>query len=262
MSLMAQQEAFMAALSDTEERDCPSLARSGSEGFAIYRNAYRTVLVDALRATFPRTVGYVGESSFRAAAAHHLITVPPTSWSLDHAGKHFDRTLRDLFAHNSEVAELAALEWAMHSVFVARDVEPLHAGGFARATADFDERDWSDLRLDLVPHEAVPCEVDLLAWWKTPDHAPRELADPKTAFVWRERERPVFVLVDLLEARALALVEAGASFEALCEMLMDAMPDDEAAALAGTFLANWLGRGWVAGTSAAAGSRSLCDPAD
>ena len=59
-------------------------------GLRVYRNAYRTRLIECLRATFPRTLALTGEDAFTAAACHHLIVHPPRGWSLDDAARGFE----------------------------------------------------------------------------------------------------------------------------------------------------------------------------
>lgn len=245
MNLARLQRTFLAGLADPEEGDCTAVPRSAVNGFAIYRNAYRTTLVDTLRETFARTVDYVGEDPFRAAAAHHFITVPPSSWSLDHAGERFAETLTDLFGDNSEAGELAALEWAMHEIFVAPDCEPLGAADFAAATRSFTDEDWSNVQLVLVPFATVPCTFDLLRWWQAPGAAPRRLLTPHQAIVWREEERPVFVIIEGQEASALCDITRGATFGAMCERLTEITSEEEAIINAASYLQKWLQRGWI-----------------
>lgn len=249
MSLAAMQQAFLSGLVDPEDGACSVLPASGQEGFAIYRNAYRTVMVEALADTFSRTLAYAGEDSFRAAATHHVIAAPPSSWSLDHAGLGFDATCTEIFSDNPEVAELAALEWAMHEIFVCPDVTAFDANAFGEATAAFGENDWASLQLDLVPLRAVPCRFDLLDWWKHADGAPALLPTPGTAIVWREGERPVFKLIDRQQAAMLGHAGHGMVFGEFCEELIARMPEEEAIPLAAAYLQGWLAHRWIAGIS-------------
>ena len=111
MSLAASQAAFMAQVLDEEATLPPAWNATQSEGMAVYRNNYRSSVVEALRSTFERTARWVGEGAFRQAAAHHIIMHPPASWTLDEAGSGFDLTCAELFANDPEVTELAWLEW-------------------------------------------------------------------------------------------------------------------------------------------------------
>ena len=249
MSLAAMQQAFLDGLTDPEGGPCPVLPDSSHGGFAIYRNAYHTVMVEAICDNFPRTLAYAGEESFRAAATHHVIASPPSSWSLDHEGCDFDATCEEVFADNAEVAELAALEWAMHEVFVSADIEALGGAGFAAATASFGDSDWSALQLRLVPSRILPCRFDLLGWWKDADTVPVRLPSPAAAIVWREEERPVFIQIDAAQAAMLDNVDNGLTLGGLCASLTDRMPEEKAIPLAATYLQDWIAHGWIAGVA-------------
>ncbi len=251
MTLAALQQEFMAHVLD-EDRPLPPRwdARMG-DGLAIYRNAYRSRLVDALRETFPKTAQWVGDNSFAQAAAHHLITHPPRGWTLDLVGEGFVGTLEGLFANDPDVADLGWLEWAMHLAFSAADCEPLDAARFAEATRGFDENDWTEMRLVFVPslhHREV--SSDCTALWlaleqeEPPDSAPT-LESLVYCKVWREGLSPVFRLIERDEGQRVAAMMQGATFGDLCASLDQVTTPDETAAAAGGMLGRWLAAGLV-----------------
>ena len=104
MTLAASQRGFLADISASD--DAPA---ARSPGMAIYRNAYRARLSDALATSFDRTRRWVGDAAFAAASAHYIITHPPQSWTLDAYGDRFVAVLAELFAQDAEVAKLAWL---------------------------------------------------------------------------------------------------------------------------------------------------------
>lgn len=246
-----RQEAFLGTLLDEDAPLPAGLDERHARGLAIYRNNYRSALVEALRSTFERTERLVGEEAFRRAAAHHCILHPPTSWTLDLAGAGFPETCTELFAHDPDVAELAALEWAMHEVFTARDTTPLTTAAFAGTCAGYAEADWTALRLAFVPALRItPAAFDLVRLWSSlasDDGEPElvRLESPHCALVWREGERPAFVLRPAWEGEALALFRSGATFGEVCSMLVDQLGEDAAIAEAGAMLARWVGEGLV-----------------
>ncbi len=252
MTLADLQQAFLGDLAASDKEDAIPSSVAPGEGFAIYRNAYRTTLIDALKETFPRTLAYAGDDPFQAAAAHHLIQNPPASWSLDHLGSGFAETLAGLFAHNREVADLAALEWAMHEIFVSADTSPLSPQEFAQKTQAFCEDDWEHLELSLVPFATVTVSHDVLAWWRTPDAAPAVLPTSRTAIVWREEEQPVFIMVEHREAQALEMVRGGMNFGELCGHFAGEVADEDIAPVVAGYLQAWLQRGWIQAVSAKA----------
>ncbi|WP_394729795.1 putative DNA-binding domain-containing protein [Altererythrobacter sp. GH1-8] len=255
MSLAASQAAFMAQVLDEDAALPPTWGAGQSSGIAVYRNNYRSSLVEALRSTFERSARWVGEDAFRRAAAHHVIMHPPSSWTLDEAGRGFETTCAELFTGDPEVAELAWLEWTMFDVFTSRDVIPLDAAGFARATEGFAEDDWGALQLDFQPGLAqAEVRHDMLALWNALgtddfDRIDVKPETPRCCLVWREGERPVFQLVDLAEGSALGAMMAGASYEQACAILaQDAASDEDierAAMQAGAMLGRWLNDGLI-----------------
>lgn len=253
MSLAARQQAFMAAILDDDAALPEGWGARHAAALEVYRNNYRSSLVEALAATFERTQRWVGEESFRRAAAHHVIAHPPGSWTIDDVGHGFDATLAELFANDPEVAELAALEWAMHRAFVAGDVASLAVADFAEATAGFSEDDWAGLGFAFTPGAALLAVAhDVGALWnalKDEDFTAPDigLAAPHLLLVWREGLRPVFRLMEEADGAALAMALGGGNFGDICSSLVERLGPEEGVARAGALLGQWLQDGLIAG---------------
>ncbi len=256
MSTLAVRQAdFMAQVLD-DERPLPAgWTPRHAAGLAIYRNAFRVRLVDALRETYERTARWVGEDAFRAAAAHHVIQTPPNSWTLDHVTEGFVEVLEQLFAGDPEVAELAWLEWAIHRAFVAADIAPLDAAGFAAASSGFGEEDWAGLRVEFLP--SLYLRVlghDVGALWNAlasddfavPNYA---LPVPVPMLVWREDLRPTFMSFDNAEGQALRQMLDGENYGEMVQRLAGQIGEEEAVMQSGAMLGGWLGNGLIAGLS-------------
>lgn len=251
-SLKERQQAFMVQILSDDAPPPLGWGVRQAAGMEIYRNAYRARLVDALRDTYERTAAYVGEDAFRQAAAHHLITRPPNSWTLDDAGEGFPDTLAELFTADPEVAELGWLEWAMHRIFVERDAQVLGAAGFADAAALFREEDWEGMRLTFIPaidQRQIHHNIGMV--WRaandgTDDLPDIALATPQTLIVWREAYKPVFIQSDTAEGDALAMMRSGASYGAMCAFLVEQLGEEQAVARAGEMLGRWLHNGMIA----------------
>lgn len=254
-SLALAQQEFMAAMLADEPATAAQWSERYAAGLAVYRNAYRARLVDALRDTYERTARWVGEPAFRQAAAHHAITHPPQSWTLDAVGEGFVETLGALFARDPEVAELAWLEWAMHRCFCAADETAMDARAFAAATAEFAETDWINLRLRFLPGTRQRKMLhDIGGLWRGLAEASVGTAEirqqePCHYLVWREGLKPVFMPITALEGQALALMLGGASYGELCEKLAATIGEEHLVAAAGATLGRWLNNGIVAGLS-------------
>lgn len=253
MSLAARQKAFMAAILDDEASLPEGWGARHAAALEVYRNNYRSSLVEALAATFERTQRWVGEESFRRAAAHHVILHPPSSWTIDAVGEGFDATLSELFANDPEVAELAALEWAMHRAFVAGDAASLAMADFAERTAGFSEEDWAGLGFVFTPGAALLSVAhDVGALWnalKDEDFVAPELglSALHALLVWREGLRPVFRLMDEADGAALAMGLGGSNFGDICAALVERLGPEEGVARAGALLGQWLQDGLIAG---------------
>jgi len=252
MSTLARaQHEFLACVLDDSAPLPAAWGARHAAGMAVYRNAYRARLVDALRETFERTARLVGEDAFRRAAAHHLITRPPTSWTIDLAGEGFAATCAELFANDPDVGELAWLEWAMHRAFTADDAEAMQVAGFAAATANLDADQWDALVLEFLPGTALrPVTHDLVKLWVTLGSASGEadlerLLQPEYVLLWREGDQPVFVLVPEHDGQALAALQRGGSFGEMCAALAARVGPADAAAMAGAMLLSWLELGVV-----------------
>lgn len=249
--LLRAQEEFLACVLDETAPLPTGWDAVREEGMAVYRNAYRARLVDVLRDTFERTARLVGDDAFRQAAAHHLITHPPAGWTIDLAGEGFPQTCGELFANDPDVPDVAWLEWAMHCAYTAADCEPLTVAGFADATADFEPEHWNALCLDLVPGTAMrPVTYDLVKLWETlADQSIEPQVDqlPNRGWVllWREGERPVFVLIAEQEGAALAALQRGSTYGSVCADLAAEIGPNDAATAAGTMLRKWLELGVV-----------------
>jgi hypothetical protein len=139
-TLADRQAAFMAQVLNDEAPLPAGWGDRHAQGMNVYRGNYRSSVIEALKSTYEKTERWVGEAAFQRAAAHHVITNPPSSWTLDDAGAGFDATCAELFRNDPEVAELAWLEWAMLQAFTAENVRPLDAEGFATKSAGFVKR--------------------------------------------------------------------------------------------------------------------------
>ena len=252
-ALAAQQNAFVALLLD---ESLPLPDGWCEERFAIYRDAYRARVVDAVRETFPRTERWVGGDAFRRAAIHHVIEHPPRSWTLDSVGDGIPDTLAALFSDDPEVSELAWLEWAMHRCFVSADSEPMDAAAFQAATARFDEADWATMQLSFLPGTQVTCTAyrvdslwrDLLDEDGPPTGAIRayRASDPLACVVWRQDVVPVCVSVAAPEGYMLTLLLGGSSYGDACQALAADLGPAAAITEAGAMLGRWIHHGMLA----------------
>jgi hypothetical protein len=246
MSLAELQRRFFAEIV-TERADRPA-----SAGVAVYRNAYRARLIEALRGTYPRVHAWLGDAAFDAAAAHHAILHPPQGWTIDAAGDGFAETLAALYRADPEVEELAWLDAGLATALVAADEGALTPASFAACVADYDDLAWTNLRLRLAATLTWrPIRTNVARLWSAlsdgGDVPALDLPDGVAALaVWRDGLVPRFRALDAHESRALAGLAAGDSFGAVCDMLASELDPDTVAGRAGAMLGRWVGDGMVA----------------
>lgn len=246
MTLTAIQQRFHATVTGVETAAVLDWPRDMHAGLAVYRSAYRARLLDCLRDGFDKCRKWIGDDSFDAAAAHHLILHPPASWTLDEVGRGFSDTLGTLFPDDPEVEELAWLEFGMQQIFTSPDALALAADIFTDRASSFAEADWLDLRLAFVPSLQVRAVMsDCAALWTAIDRQaempPIDLPrDASTLLLWRKDLRSQFRLLDDDEAAGLALMRGGATFEDLCAALVQRCGDEAGVAAAGNMLGRWM----------------------
>ena len=214
-------------------------------GLAVYLNTYRGQLMTALADTFAMLRAWLGAAAFDAAAAQHIERVPPGSWTLDAYGRDFPDTLRLLHPHDPEVVELACLERTLSDAFVGPDCAPM-------ALEALSDTDWEQAVLHLMPtFMLLPVTTNAAAIWSaltegSPPPQAALLETPTQLAVWRGGFTPRFRTLDPAEAGALAGIAGGMSFGELCARLVEQHGAADGAALAGTWLGQWLRDGCIA----------------
>lgn len=253
ISLAERQVEFMERLQSEDAAQPEGWLPQYNSGLAIYRNNYRTTLIDALLDTFKRTARWVGEEAFHQAAAHHIICHPPSGWTLDDVGAGFDSTLAALFVNDPEVSELAWVEWSMHKAFGSANAEPMAARAFADETRPYRDSEWGELRFNFISGMTTRViHHDIAAIWHALDTTeffyPQYLvAEPVACHVYREGERPTFVTAPEFEVTALQAMMGGANFGQVVDLLMKLRPMESAASDAGEMLGRWINDSMIAG---------------
>lgn len=205
----------------------------------IYRNNYRASLTGVLSDHFERLHAWLGDEQFDNVATAYVKAHPSATRNLRYYGAALPAFLAMHFPGDGELAELAALDWALRAAFDAADTPVLDAaavGGLGDG--------WIERRLGLHPSAALlGVRFNVAALWSAlegEEEPPEavEFADPVTLLVWRSGQQPSFRSLPRAEADALARLAAGASFTDLSACMIERV--GEAAAM--EELAAWLGR--------------------
>lgn len=219
---------------------------SAEEGLAIYHNAYRARLLEALRGDYPALQGWLGDEQFDALATAYVEAQPSRHFSLRWLGAGLADFIDGylLAEQAAPLGELARLEWAFGLAFDAAAGEPLSLAQMAALAAE----DWPELQVRLLPSvQWQACRFNSLAIWravKDADEFPasQTLAQQQVCLIWRHGLISHYRSLDPAEARALhGMAVAGWTFAELCAALNEL--GDNAPLQAATWLRQWLSDG-------------------
>lgn len=225
------------------ERAIDATGSDAGERLAIYAEAYRLRLIEALETDFVALRAFVG-NDFAAIARAYIDAHPSTHPSLRHFGRHLpDFLARDpRYQAQPVLADLAAFDWALTEAFDAPDATVLTIDTLAALPPEH----WAGMRLR--PH---PSLVRLDLYWNTaalwnaadagtPLPAAECARHPIAWAVWRQDLRTYFRSLPTPEAWALDAVRAGRDFAAVCEGLCEWIEPAQAAAHAAGLLKQWI----------------------
>ncbi len=246
MNLAQLQRRFQNWLVSASDDAASELAGHQRAGLHVYQNNYRAQLVGSLQQSYRQVRAWMGDDAFHYAAVSHIERHPPHAWTLDAYGDEFELTLRELFPHNPDIHELAWIELALSSAFVARDAQPVTAAALATA-------DWDTARLRFTPSllsTLVTTNAEEI-WWAMSGGKQRPegqmLAQPSALLVWRRGFVSCLRAIDTLELAALRLAQENGSFVAVCELLVERLGETAGLAKAGALLADWMGSELITG---------------
>lgn len=223
---------------------------STTERLAIYADAYRLRLLEALDTDFPGLHALLGDAEFDAMGRAYIAANPSPYFSLRWYGDRLSEFLRttEPYSKYPALAEMAQFEWAKSDAFDAAEDS---VAGMAEM-AGIPPIAWPGLHFRF--HPSVQC-LDL-HWnvpivWKTVDagtHAPTpECAEyPITWLLWRQDMQTYFRSLNMPEAWSLNALLNGASFADMCEGLCEWINATEVAIHAAGLLKQWLADGLIA----------------
>ncbi len=203
-------------------------------GLAVHTHAARAMLVEGLADNFAKTLHWLGGEAFTALALDYAAITPSSSWTLADYGDDFPDYLRRQLSGDREVAELAALDWALRTAFAAADPQPPR---WAQAPGI----DWEALRLKLAPGAALlafATNADAI-WAAIPDTPIAPMPTPGWVLVWRDGLEPRFRRLDSREGDLLAAMAAGQRFGPACDA------SGATSLTIGAWLQSWLSAGLV-----------------
>ena len=199
---------------------------SAERRIAIYADAYRIRLRDALASNFPVLRTLLGETAFVEIADAYIAGRPSTYRSMRWYGNSLPEMLRSLRAHQPWLADLAEWEWALAAAFDSADLAPLAAGALGSIRAE----EWPRLRFAFHPsvralrmHTNAPA---LFMSLSREERAPVPAAAPETFWLISRRAlTPRYREMAASEAAALDSMLRGETFESMCTTLLSYSSD-------------------------------------
>ena len=224
----------------------PTLDVSG--GLAIYHNAYRGRLLEALRGDYPALVYWVGDAEFEQWAVAYIRQCPSAHFSLRLFGAGFAGFLSGYLDQQqaAPLVEMATLEWAFTLAFDAPSRQPLTCEEMTALPASA----WPDLQVELVPSaQWVECRFNTLMLWQAykagESFVPSERIEAmEVCLIWRSGQVCQYRSLGVEEASALQGMNRGWSFAQLCSAL-EVTHEEGAALQAVTWFKDWLSLGFL-----------------
>ncbi|HEY8023984.1 MAG TPA: DNA-binding domain-containing protein [Burkholderiaceae bacterium] len=208
---------------------------------AIYYDAYRIRLGEALAEAFDKTYAYVGDDAFAALCRDYIERYPSQFRNLRWFGDHFAAFAAESLPDHPMVAELAAFEWALGLAFDAADAPILTLQDLQGLAPEA----WETLGFALHPSlQLLSLHWNIPAIWLAlgRDEAPPDALrseEPCTWLVWRKELQPHFRSLNAYEALALRGLAEGRSFSDVCSAAAETSDEDITGQIAG-WLHTWM----------------------
>jgi hypothetical protein len=210
----------------------------------IYFDAYRIRLLEILKMDFEKTHTLMGDEQFEKAFHHYLKTHPSEHFSVRYFGQYFPKMLKEVspFSSVPVFAEMAHFEWSLSHTLDAKDA-PIVSHDIL-STLDPDK--WPTLKLQFHPSViSQRFEWDTAALWllidkEEPPRPPEKQPTALRWMFWRKGLRSYFQSCNDYEDNIYAAIENGHDFTAICEGLLDILPEEEVPLKAAQTLNKWV----------------------
>ncbi|HXV06438.1 MAG TPA: DNA-binding domain-containing protein [Burkholderiales bacterium] len=254
MNLHALQDAFQAYVlhgaGQVRERVAPGRLANAERRLRIYHDAYRLRLIEALASDYETLRAALGEEAFRTAALAY-VEANVSQWrNVRWYGARLPDFLRGTAPWSDRVwlSDVARFEWTLTLAFDAADAP---SATFAELAALPPEA-WAALAFRLHPSvHLLRLSSNAPALRKAVDAGAAlpaiETHDPPVDWlIWRDGLGVSFRSLAAAEHCALAAVQRGESFPAICEGICAFVRADEAPALTAGWLRAWVDDGLIA----------------
>jgi hypothetical protein len=221
--------------------------------YGVYRHAYGSRLVEALRNDHELLHNYLGGEMFDAMGYAYVAAKPSHHPNLRWFSQGLPEFLKSTepYSEHPILADLAGLEKALNDAFDAADAPVLELADMA----GFAPEAWNTLKFQ--PHPAsfrLDGSTNVAAIWlalKNDETPPDAVApdDPGRLLIWRQDTTPMFRELGAEEAMMWDEAAGGIPFGVLCSMLATYDDPDGAAARGAGYLHGWVTSGLLTSVS-------------
>lgn len=220
---------------------------------AIYRNAYRIRLIDALDDTYSGLHKLLGDETFAALGELFVAAHPSVHRSIRWYGGELADFLSQCppFVEQPILSEVARFEWTLAEVFDAPDAAALERAALQAIEAGA----WAEIRFRFHPSVRHMSHAwNTVNVWRavSRDEEPPqpELApQPVRWLLWRQEFKNYFRSLDAAESAALDAACSGLTFAEICAALSEWLPAEEIPLRAATLIGTWADSGIIAHAS-------------
>ncbi len=220
--------------------------RIGAEQrIAIYGDAYRLRLLEALEENYLGLSYLLGDGQFEVLGRNYIDTHPSGFDSIRWFGDRLPDYLAQQGAYSKTpvLKEMAQADWTMTLAFDARNAE----SASIEDMASFAPEQWATLKFEFHPSMfRLDLEWNVLPFrskveFKDADtQAPEQSEYPVCWIIWRKDLRILYRSMEVDEAWALDAALSGEDFSYICGGLTEWMDESNAPERAAGFLKRWL----------------------
>jgi len=213
---------------------------------AVYSDAYRLRLVEALESSYPVLAQLLGTEKFASLGRTYLDSHPSQHFSIRWFGHRMAEFAAITYSALPWLAELARWEWATAHAFDAADAAPLTQVDLAMLAPEA----WAHLLLRSQPSlTRLQVNSNIVAIVKAAaadDQLPAPQSSPTTEWcIWRQELQVRYRSLDNIEVQVVDSLHNGITFGELCERLLEFFPADEVPLRAASYLKQWLDERWL-----------------
>ncbi|MFA6902221.1 MAG: DNA-binding domain-containing protein [Gallionellaceae bacterium] len=246
LALTKLQEAFHDHLLDQPSAIAQEVMSGGrisvDHRLNIYHNAYRIRLLENMRDAYEKTWAYLGDETFDSSALAFIEKYPPRHRNLRWHGAEFPQWLEQLFPADTDIGELARVDWQLRQAFDGPDATPIKPEDFTGLASE----DWETIAFQFAPTmQLSPLRYNTVSIWHALDQeqippVAEDLPASSWLLIWRKGWQPHFRVIGEVEYAALVQLQQGISFAQVCASLSLQFSDTEAATVAAENLRVWL----------------------